>query len=663
MAPLAISLGMVGLSTTDLFFHLFDEVDERLYKGWTFIAYERAQPTDVLAFYESIGVILIDDESLRDLGLPWPLPRSLYATVGENLRAAGAKTLALDIVFSNPGVDPAQDQLLAQFLARPDVIVAGELGVDGDFLRLYPPHSTLVSEWTEEDVETRLGTVTAGPQKILNPQTGERKDAFEDHRYAVLRIVQEPTDVMGRSVGERQTFYAWDVLALAHFQGRSPEEVLSQAGGFSTPMKFGELSAEFHLGRINFLPPGINYQIRKAAPDDLREGEVRFVEGKERDENIHDFVNVFTLKEALAFPERIKERFGGKPFLALVGVGLTGTDVKHTPVGDLPGVEIHANILANLMHQRFLSPAPKRVGRLLLFLGCLLIGLVGVRLDARLGTVVMLLSGVALYFGARWAFLERHLLVPVALPVTGIGLTYVAASVLNYLHLKARLAGVTNMFQEVCPLHDLERLEKEGGIELGGVEKELTILFSDLRGYTSFAEKLDAVTVLNTLNEYFGAVGTILRKHGGCVFDYQGDAQMVVFGVLPASADNHAAAACRAAAEMSKALEELGRRWNLEGRELPDTGVGICTGPVSFGVLGTSHHKQYVAIGDPTNTAARIQGKSAELGHQVLLTESTVKAAGDLIASEYLDDLSLKGKRKELPVYRLVIEPQRESGD
>ncbi len=135
---------------------------------------------------------------------------------------------------------------------------------------------------------------------------------------------------------------------------------------------------------------------------------------------------------------------------------------------------------------------------------------------------------------------------------------------------------------------------------------------------------------------------------------------MVVFGLLPASVDQHATAACRAAAEMSGALDELGRRWNLQGRELPDTGVGICTGPVSFGVLGTAHHKQYVAIGDPTNTAARVQGKSAELGHQVLLTESTFVQAGDQIKAEFVDALALKGKREEIRVYGLVLEKDKE---
>ncbi|MEW6278880.1 MAG: adenylate/guanylate cyclase domain-containing protein, partial [Candidatus Eremiobacterota bacterium] len=138
----------------------------------------------------------------------------------------------------------------------------------------------------------------------------------------------------------------------------------------------------------------------------------------------------------------------------------------------------------------------------------------------------------------------------------------------------------------------------------------------------------------------------------------QGDAQMVVFGLMPASRENHAAAACKAGAGLIYLLEKKRKEWLAQGRPMPETGVGICTGPVSFGVLGTQAHKQYVAIGDPTNTASRMQGKSKELDAPVLITESTYTLAREdsTLALRFLEEIEVKGKREPLKVYEVCVD-------
>lgn len=644
---------------------LAGELDEHLYRVW---ARERADGLDVASLRrlrDDMVVILIDEASLEELELTWPLPRDLYGEIVRRLSAAGARTIGLDVAFLDPGPDPARDADLARVLARSEVILPGPLVPEGDrFVQLLPDEG-LTAGWTPSDFEQRLGFVTEF--SVRDEAGGE---ALPEVRYAALRMDRRVTDMLGRPSGEQQRYYSWDVQVIAHYKGVSPESVLAGLPLEQTRAVVGDLECTFVVGRPSFLPVGLDTRTRLSGLEANSEG-IRFVEAEvelDPQKRSGNLLNVYRLSELLQVPDaQLPGYFKEGPFLALVGVSLTGIDLKRSPLGPMSGVEIHANILSSLLLNNFQREAPAWLERSLVFLPALLVGVLAAVLELRLvaGVTVLLLAGV--FFGARTAYLgpgfdAPNLLLPVALPVAST--VTAALVVLGYAHQAARrrLERVLRVFREVCPLHDMELLQKEQGLELGGQERELTILFSDLRGYTSFAEKLDSVTVLDTLNEYFGAVGHIFERYGGCVFDYQGDAQMVVFGLLPQSRENHAAAAALAGAAMVAKLEEMRTRWLAAGKNIPQTGVGICSGPVSFGVLGTTQHKQYVAIGDPTNTASRIQGRSEELGYSVLIAESTRALAGETIIATPLKKIQLKGKGQPLQVYGLEIAAMARQG-
>ena len=267
----------------------------------------------------------------------------------------------------------------------------------------------------------------------------------------------------------------------------------------------------------------------------------------------------------------------------MVGVTiLGGHDVKGSEVGAISGVGIHANVMWNLIQGNFLHEPTFAQGLALVFGLAALATLVGVFLDVRVAGLVFLgilagywWMGYRLMYDGYWTTGGTKL--PVFLP-------WLRPGQLRQRHLynvraqKVARDRFARILQEVAPIPDLEALLGRDGLKVGSEERVLTILFSDIRGYTDLSEGLSPVTVTEMLNTYHSAMGEVFERHGGIVFDYQGDAQMVVFGLVPESQPNHAAAACRAAAGMILRLEELGATWKAQGRPVFETGIGIYLG-------------------------------------------------------------------------------------
>jgi len=608
----------------------FERLDEELHRVWLSRRNAKITASEIGSQNTGVVVVGIDDATAEAYG--WPLPREAYAEIVRRLELAGAKTIGLDLIFTKKGPDAAGDASLAETLANPKVILPyalvseeegdKSLGRVGRKL----PYGPLTKAWKPHDFEKRLGFSTVpGDDETVR---------------AVWLKVQELAP--GSPV-----YYAWPVMMLAHFEGVTPEEVVKRVRAAEFVTFVLDLEARVVEAWVNL--PGRGMQAK------------RFHSGQAE---LSMLLTEVSVKDLLEVPEdQLPGLFSSKkdPFMAVVGVTMKGgVDMKQTLVGMVSGPEIQACTLINLRLNNFLLP-PSTVEMAMGALGgALIIGFLGGLLNFRATLAAVGLCLVTLVVAshelvAGGSPLKPAYLAPFFTPLFGIilGSIFVLVAQLWFEH--HRVNKVVGMFKEVCPVHNLEELLEGQGLRLGGEERELTILFSDLRGYTSFAEQLDSVTVLNVLNEYFGAVGHIFERFGGFVFDYQGDAQMVVFGLVAASQPNHAAAACRAGAAMVAELESRREQWLQAGQAVPETGVGICTGKVSFGVLGTAQHKQYVAIGDPTNTASRVQGKSAELDFPVLLTESTVLSAGGVVPVQPLEKIVLKGKKDPLQVYGLKM--------
>ncbi|MBI3923988.1 MAG: adenylate/guanylate cyclase domain-containing protein [Armatimonadetes bacterium] len=675
-------LQMIGISVVLGLFFIFGDA-----LGW-FAPYDAAVQGAYLKQrnkeIENLGaarnqllMVVIDDASLRNLELKWPIPRSMYLTILGKLKEAGATTVGLDILFENPG-DPAEDALLAKALSDPAVVIAYQLRTTDDFLLEEAlPHETLLVGWTPAQLEKRAGFIW------------DARGRYQDTMAFMIDF--KATDWGGNPIIKdghpvESSYYSWPVMLVSHHLQISPQEVVDRCP-FLQSLSNTDLGVPVtaEVATLNLYASQSDSADVETQTQVVPESGVTQAIASERADwetmaSLRHLITVVTLEELLSPDTDVPGLMGGyddagdlirpEPFIAIVGTTAEGTyDQKMSRVGPIDGVTLNSTAVLNLLRGDFLEQMPPKLRLAYSFATFVLVGLAAAFFTSRL-FMVGLVGALLAILGVMWAGLEGHLtpgptgglLVPLTAPFLGMMASSLVLAFRKNQIMRADLEKVIKMFQEVCPVHDLESLLEGQGLQLGGEERELTILFSDLRGYTSFAEKLDSVTVLNTLNQYFGAVGHIFERYGGFVFDYQGDAQMVVFGLQPASRANHAASACRAGAAMIATLNRMREKWLEAGQNIPETGVGICTGPVSFGVLGTQQHKQYVAIGDPTNTASRTQGKSAELNAPVLITESTYRVAGSEILAEELEPVHMKGKRKPINVYRVKFEEMIEKG-
>lgn len=612
-------------------------------------------------FSEKLVLVVVDDSSLRE-GLTWPIKRDVYLTLVKKLELAGAKTIAFDIVFSGPSQSSQSDAALKQAISRKSVVFPYGLSAKDRTIVQSKVYPYLIDTWTAEDFATRYGFSL----DIPDPQD-------KRVRLAVLKV-ESPYS------SQPEEHYSLNVVTLAHFLGVTPQEIIDKWADklTSTDLVLSDSPYLFKatVGRIAYFGSDLTSTIQtdeKISEAQYEEGQISVISEHETLARvpvppISDFIQVVPVQAILDTPDADLPGFFGysqdstgkkvpNQVMALIGVNVPGGhDIKQSEVGTISGVGIHANIIWNLIQGTFLSE-PSLATVITLIIGVAAIAaLLGALFDIRFA--VLTFSGLLVaYWFAGYEALYRHYwttggkLLPMFVPASAGILAFVAVSVYNVWIQKNAKDKFKKILQEVAPIPNVEELLSKQGLKIGSEERILTILFSDIRGYTDLSENLEPVTITEMLNTYHGAMGEIFERYGGIIFDYQGDAQMVVFGLVPASQPNHAAAACKAGAGMVLRLQKLRSEWLAQGRPVFESGIGVCTGPVAIGILGSAQRKQYAAIGDPTNTAARMQGKSKELNCPVLITESTYIAAGSEIIADYLDSVSVKGKREPLKVY------------
>ena len=190
-------------------------------------------------------------------------------------------------------------------------------------------------------------------------------------------------------------------------------------------------------------------------------------------------------------------------------------------------------------------------------------------------------------------------------------------------------------------------------LRLGGERREITILFSDIRGFTSLSERLPPERLGELLNEYLGAMTDIVFRHQGLLDKYIGDAVMAFWGA-PVPSPDDAARCCEAALDMVAALAILNARWRQAGPPLLEIGVGINTGEAVVGNFGSAARFSYTAVGDQVNLASRLEGVNKDYGTSVLVSESTRRAAGDEFVCREIDQVRVKGREQPVLVYELL---------
>jgi adenylate cyclase len=349
--------------------------------------------------------------------------------------------------------------------------------------------------------------------------------------------------------------------------------------------------------------------------------------------------------------------------VVLVGTTAQGTfDQRVTPFSRMTsGVETHANAIETMLSRKFL-----RRGLVVetLELGALVVLALGLAFVFARVPVGMALPTVLLACGAVWiagtALFRAGYDVIVGLPLLLTGSMFVLVTVYRYATEERDKRKLRSAFQLYLNPEVMEEMVRHPErLQLGGEERELSVLFSDIRGFTSISEKLSPKALVHLLNEYLSPMTEIVFDKRGTLDKYIGDALMAFFGA-PVPNEHHALHCCEAALEMVEALQRLQARWRMQGAKMPDIeiGIGINSGPMVVGNMGSTQRFNYTVIGDNVNLASRLEGLNKEYGTRILVTESVVSAAlrsagpGALAVRE-IDSVRVKGRHEAVIIFEL----------
>ena len=354
-----------------------------------------------------------------------------------------------------------------------------------------------------------------------------------------------------------------------------------------------------------------------------------------------------------ATAEAFARNFRGK--IVLIGYTAAGlVDLRANPLSPIAaGVELHANAIDNLINRDFTRAAPRALMVPLIILLGAAFGFATGRTRSQLVSGTVAAASIAAVVLLGYAALAAGFSVPPFTAALAIAVTYIVITVFNFVREQRQTALLKQTFgRYVSPQildHILTHPEK---VHLGGERRDLTILFSDIRGFTSISEAAEPEEVVEMLNEYLTRMVDILLRHGGTLDKFIGDAVMG-FWNAPAADPDHARHAVACAVEMIEETARLRERWQGEGKAALRIGIGINTGEAVAGNIGSERVFGYTVIGDAVNLASRLEGKNKDYGTEIIVSESTLERMGDGFDAVYLDDVKVKGKENAVKIFEV----------
>jgi adenylate cyclase len=332
----------------------------------------------------------------------------------------------------------------------------------------------------------------------------------------------------------------------------------------------------------------------------------------------------------------------------------------------MSGAEIQANAIWTAQHGFPLQPLPTWWTPLLIVLMAMAAPAAFLGLKPREAVLVLVLLALVYTVGSQMLF-NRGTIVPVVYPMIALGLAAVLSTAVHAVTAAFEREMVRDVFSRFVPESVVSEVlnQAEGGVRLGGERRIATVLFSDLRGFTSYAETLPPATVISVLNRYLTLMSDVILDNGGTLVAYMGDGIMAVFGA-PIEMEDHADRALRTARHMTgPALQEFNQWMRDQGvGEGFRMGVGLMSGEVMSGNVGSERRLEYTAIGDTTNTAARLEGMTKGQPYMVFVSGTTVSAAldppDDLVS---VDRMEVRGRRERVDVWALPDPPIPDYGN
>ncbi len=338
--------------------------------------------------------------------------------------------------------------------------------------------------------------------------------------------------------------------------------------------------------------------------------------------------------------------------IVLVGAFASGIveDEKPTPYGLMYGIEMFANSLNTIIMDNFLHRAPQWFNLLLTAALILIVAFLAARIGTvwSLGITIVLILG--LFLTTTIVFDARSLVIDFATPAIAMGLSFLAVVVYRVVTEERDKRRIRGMFGKYVSPAVVDQI-LDNPPELGGVDKELTVLFSDVRGFTTLSESMTPQELVNQLNVYFTEMTDLIMEYRGTLDKYVGDEIMCFWGA-PTSEPDHAYLACECALKQMEALRRLNEQWPEEKRM--DIGIGLNSGIMTVGNMGSLGRMNYTLTGDNVNLGARLEGTNKMYGTSIMMSEYTYGLVKDRVIARELDNIRVKGKNRPVVIYELI---------
>lgn len=630
-----IQAGIIGVVATLAVWTAdrFHQLDSLEFGTWSWRIRHFAAPSSSTP---KISVILLDQASLdwgsAENGWPWPWPRSVYSAILDFVKRGNPRAIAFDVLYTEPSAfDVADDEDFAAAIARSQPFVGAVfLGKQATQASQWPAalaapgpwlsgldgwlNASRAAELVEPGAAFPVPSLAAASTMLANVNdTPDRDGVFR--RATLFRVFD------GQAVPS---------LGLATFRAAFPDtrmnlsEGLLQVGNKRLPVDDkGRLTLRFRGGL------GV-YPVYSAAA--VIQSELRLKNGE----------------PASLSPEIFKD---GYVFFGFSAPGLK--DLRPTPVaGDYPGVGIHVTMLDNLLEADALADPPYAV----VVLATLLLALAGAAgtifsrkaAHSVLSFVVVLgiplATGVIAYpLGLWW---------PIAVGFVGALLALISGVIVSYATEGRQKRFIKSAFKQYLGETVIDEIIADPSrLKLGGEKKELTMFFSDLEKFSSFSEKLDPPQLIELLNVYLSDVGKIIMEEGGYLDKFIGDA-IVAFWNAPVAQPDHAARAVRAALRCQRLLSEKQADYSVRAGGMPvRMRIGLNTGQVVVGNMGSADRFNYTMLGDAANLASRLEGANKAFGTFLMVAESTWSQVGGAVVGRELAQLRVVGRKTPVRVY------------
>ncbi len=635
----------------------------------TFDTYNKIKPREAS---NRVVIVDLDEESIKKLG-QWPWPRYVLADLVKNLNDLGAKVIAFDIVFAE--ADRTSPGRIAQTLPPDTIYDPVKTALDS-----LPDNDQIFAAAIKDAGNVVTGFTRARPEETLRkPYQAAKpmflikdKKPFLEHTFAAPGVAENLPEFSSAAAGNGSFMATPDIDGIIREVSLLVRYPPEKTAGFDPefyPM-LGLEALRVDINKASRLRIKQNPDKGAFATDYLFKI-ADFDVPVESDGKLWVYYRHIGQEEYISAQklfdpiekEKLRDRINGK--IVFIGTSAEGLrDIRSTPLDIfVPGVEVHVNVVEQILQGKFLKRPDVIVGVEAAIIG--LVGFLIIVLAPFMNVIVLGFLSSALiggmFLGSWQMYKYNGILLDPVYPSIAISVLFLVSSLLSYIRSESERRQVRQAFGLYISPAFMEELTKDPDkLKLGGEVRDLTVMFSDIRSFTTISERLTPEELIQLMNDFLTPMSDLVMSNRGTIDKYMGDA-MMAFWNAPLDDEDHARHACMTALKMNEALipinEGIKARAAGEGYTpvLLNAGIGINTGPCSVGNMGSRQRFAYSALGDAVNLSSRLEGQTKTYGVNILVGEDTQRLAPDFGMLE-MDLIRVKGKEKPVRIFTLICD-------